>query len=263
MAYYGGELARSGEERTETFVPPRMDGLAFGDDVATLTTSLPTALASQLDRPVFTDDTGRRAEVLQWGGRGFCLMGAVLCAALAVTLQTHILLPSLEKAFLGSSEGLIPAAVISETSVSGVAPRTEVRGESDQVGVAGQRLQLSEPTLDSADTATRQVAETPVIEQRAGRATGTSATVGSDTKPVAGAPTPSASTTRAAHRSTRAGAVQGSEASKAKCRPPRRLTIRTRHRRSGTLERPRQAPVGRLTRLSDSVQPPRHEANTS
>ena len=198
---------------------PRMDGPAFGDDVATLTTSLPTALAPQLDRPVFTDDTGRRAEVLQWGGRGFCLMGAVLCAALAVTLQTHILLPSLEKAFLRSSKELTPAATgVSHTLGAGVAPRTELRGESDRIGVAGQSVQLAEPTLDSAAAAVRQVVETPITEQYARHAAGTSTRAGSDAQPVGGAPTPSASppTTAAEHRSTRAGAVGGSGTSKAK-----------------------------------------------
>jgi hypothetical protein len=198
-------------------VAPRMDGRAFGDD-AILTASLPAALAPQPDRPVFTDESGRRAEVFQWGGRGFCLMGAVLCAALAVTLQTRVFLPSLENAFLGSSERLAPAAGISETRDSGVGPRTELRGESGQIGVAGQRVQLSEPTLDSAAAEARQIAETPITDQRAQRAAKTSATTGSNTQPVAGTPTPSASQpiTGAEHRSTRAGAVQGSGASKAK-----------------------------------------------
>jgi hypothetical protein len=198
-------------------VAPRMDGPAFGD-VATLTPSLPAALAPQPDRPVFTDETGRRAEVLKWGGRGFCLMGAVLCAALAVTLQTHVFLPSLEKTFLGSSEGLTPAAEIADTPISGVAPRTELRGDSSRTGVAGQRVQLSEPTPDSAATEARQDAETPITDQRAQRAAGTSPTAGSDTQPVTGTPTPSASppTTGAGHRSVRADTVPGSGTSKAK-----------------------------------------------
>jgi hypothetical protein len=201
-------------------VAPRMDGPEFGDDVATLTAFPPVALAPapQPDQPVFTDETGRRAEVLQWGGRGFCLMGAVLCAALAVTLQTHVFLPSLEKAFLGSSEGLRPAAGIADTPISGVAPRTELRGESGRTGVAGQRVQLSELTPESATTATRQVGETPITDQRAQRATGTSATAGSDTQPVAGTSTANASapTTGPGHGFTRAGAVHESGASKAK-----------------------------------------------
>jgi hypothetical protein len=199
-------------------VAPRMDGPAF-DDVATLTPSLPTALAPQPDTPVFTDETGRRAEVLQWGGRGFCLMAAVLCAALALTLQTHVFLPSLEKVFLGSSDRLGPArGGISHTLGADAALRADLRSEFDRLGVAGQRVQLSETTLDSAATEARQVAETPISEQRAQRAAETSARAGSDTQPVAGTPTLSASppTTGADHRSTRAGAVRGLGAVKAK-----------------------------------------------
>jgi hypothetical protein len=196
-------------------VAPRMDGPAFGDEVATITAPQPDAVTPQLDRPAFTDDTGRRAGVLQWGGRGFCLMGAVLCAALAVTLQAHVLLPSLEKAFLGSSEGLTRAGGgVSHTLGADAAPRTKLRGESSRTGVAGQRIQLAKPTLESAATATRQVGETPITDQRAQRATGTSATAVSDTQPVARTATPSAlpPTTDAEDRSTRAGDVRGSGA---------------------------------------------------
>jgi hypothetical protein len=199
-------------------VAPRMDGPAFGD-VATLTPFLPTALPLQPATPVFTDETGRRAEVLQWAGRGFCLMGAVLCAALAVTMQTRILLPSLEKALLGSSEGLTPVRTgVSHTLRKDAVPRTDLRGGSDQNRVVGQRVQLAEPTLDSAATEARQVDEIPITEQHAQRATGTSATGGSDSQPVAWSPTPSASppTTGAGHRSSRAGAVREPGAGKAK-----------------------------------------------
>jgi hypothetical protein len=199
-------------------VAPRMDGPAFGDD-AVLTASLPAALAPQPDRPVFTDDTGLRAAVLQWGSRGGCLLGALLCTALVLTVQAHVSLPSLEKVFLGSSEGLRPArAGVSHTLGADAAPRTKLRGESDQIGVDGQRVQLAKPTFESATTATRQVGETPITGQRAQRATGTSATAGSDTQPVAGTATPSASplTTGAEHRSTKADAIRGSGASKAK-----------------------------------------------
>jgi hypothetical protein len=199
-------------------VAPGMDGPAF-DDVATLMPSLPTALAPQPDTPVFTDETGRRAEVLQWGGRGFCLMAAVLCAALALTLQTHVFLPSLEKVYLGSSDRLRPArGGISHTLGADAALRADLRSEFDRLGVAGQRVQLSEPTLDPAAMKARQVAETPISEQRAQRAAETSAGAGSDTQPVAGIPTPNASppTTGREYGPTRAGAVRGLGAVKAK-----------------------------------------------
>jgi hypothetical protein len=164
-------------------VAPRMDGPAFGDDVATMTAAQPDALAPQLDRPVFTDGTGRRAGILRWGAAGFCVMGAVLCAALAVTLQTHVLLPSLVKAFLGSSDGIAPAAGISDTSGAGVAPRTKLRGDSREIVVPGQHVELSEPTFDAAAT-DQPVATIPATEQRAQRVARTRA-AGSGPHPIA------------------------------------------------------------------------------
>jgi hypothetical protein len=209
-------LARSGEQRTEMFVAPRMDGPAFGDDVAILTASLPAALDPQPDRPVFTDETGLRAALVQWGGRGGCLLGALLCTALLLTLQTHVSLPSLQGALLSSSEGLRPTrGGVSHTLGEDAAPRTELRGQSGQIRVAGQPGQLAEPTLDSAATGARAVAETPITAQRVQRVAVTSASDGSGaTQPVAGTPSASPPTSGAEHGSTRAAAVRGSGASK-------------------------------------------------
>jgi hypothetical protein len=234
-------------------VAPRTDGPAFGDDVATITAHQPDALAPQLDRPVFTDDTGRRAGVLQWGSRGFCLMGAVLCAALAVTLQTRVLLPSLEKAFLASTEGIAAAAGISDTSSARVAPLTKLRGDPSEIGAAGQRIELSEPTFDTAAT-DQPLATVPATEQRAQRVARTRAVRGSEshtlarTRAVRGSEshtltgTPkrdaSAPTTAALHRSAKVGAGQGLPASRAK-----RLAAAKAHKSSAVNTRsPRAAP---------------------
>lgn len=231
---------------------PRMDGPAFGDDAAIITASLPAALAPQPDRPVFTDDTGLRAAVLQWGSRGGCLLGALLCTALVLTLQTHVSIPSLEKAFLGSSEGLRPSAGRSDVPISLVAPRTELRGESGQIGVVGQRGQLPEPTLDSAATEVREVADTPITEQRARRAIETSTTADSDTQSVAGTPTQGGSppVTVTEHPPTKAGAVPGSGGSKTKAsaggkayRPPAASKIRNPHA-APKIRNPRAATPG-------------------
>jgi hypothetical protein len=46
-------------------------------------------------KPVFTDDTGRRATVLLWLGRVVVTVSAILGAAMAFTLTTHIALPGL------------------------------------------------------------------------------------------------------------------------------------------------------------------------
>jgi hypothetical protein len=47
-------------------------------------------------KPVFTDDTGRRATVLLWLGRVVVTISVILGAAMAFTLTTHIALPGLD-----------------------------------------------------------------------------------------------------------------------------------------------------------------------
>ena len=47
-------------------------------------------------KPVFTDDTGRRATVLLWLGRVVVTVSVILGAAMAFTLTTHIALPGLD-----------------------------------------------------------------------------------------------------------------------------------------------------------------------
>ena len=47
-------------------------------------------------KPVFTDDTGRRATVLLWLGRVVVTVSVILAAAMAFTLTTHIALPGLD-----------------------------------------------------------------------------------------------------------------------------------------------------------------------
>jgi hypothetical protein len=47
-------------------------------------------------KPVFTDDTGRRATVLLWLGRVVVAVSVILGAAMAFTLTTHIALPGLD-----------------------------------------------------------------------------------------------------------------------------------------------------------------------
>jgi hypothetical protein len=49
-----------------------------------------------LTKPVFTDDTGRRATVLLWLGRVVVTISVILGAAMAFTLTTHIALPGLD-----------------------------------------------------------------------------------------------------------------------------------------------------------------------
>ncbi len=48
--------------------------------------------------PVFTDESGRRATVLQWVARGLCACFVLVAAAIAFTMVTHVPLPGLDGA---------------------------------------------------------------------------------------------------------------------------------------------------------------------
>jgi hypothetical protein len=49
-----------------------------------------------VSKPVFNDETGRRAAVLLWVGRVVVAAGVILTGAIAFTLTTHIALPGLD-----------------------------------------------------------------------------------------------------------------------------------------------------------------------
>ena len=52
---------------------------------------------AKLNRPVFYDDSGVRAVAVQWTGRATCLLGVLVCLAVAATLGTHVSLPGLDR----------------------------------------------------------------------------------------------------------------------------------------------------------------------
>ena len=55
-----------------------------------------TAESLSMTKPVFNDETGRRAAVLLWVGRAVITVCAILGVAIAFTLTTHIALPGLD-----------------------------------------------------------------------------------------------------------------------------------------------------------------------
>ncbi len=48
-------------------------------------------------KPIFTDESGRRATVVQWLARGVCGASLVVAGAVAFTLTTHVPLPGLDR----------------------------------------------------------------------------------------------------------------------------------------------------------------------
>jgi hypothetical protein len=161
-------------------VAPRLDGPALCDDVDTSTASLTDAFVPEVDRPVFSDPTGRRLHVLQWGSRGFCLAAAALCAALAATLQAHVSLPSLENLLGGFGVG----ATVSPTSAAGLPARSETRTRRSEVRFTGERVSLSEPALDRAGADMRTTSVRLLAEKQTGSVARTRPGTGSDSRPV-------------------------------------------------------------------------------
>lgn len=145
---------------------PRIDGSVFADLVATV------PVYRQLDRPVFTDPSGRRVEVLQWGSRGFCLLAAALCTAVAMTLQTHVTMPGLAAALLGSSREIKAAAENPPAATTAVPVQTELGAVPTRTGVAGHSAHRSGHAPDSAGFPAAGTHPVPVPTTAAGKQRG-------------------------------------------------------------------------------------------
>jgi hypothetical protein len=142
---------------------------ARGDDAATVIAPRRAAPGPYDGKPVFSDDSGRRAAVLRWTGRGICLIGVLLCAALGLTLRAHVSVPGLEGLF-GSSTGIRQAPTIpSDTSSASAVRPTELRtSDSDRVGANAQPVPRSERTPAAVATSdARPTTGTPTAEAAA------------------------------------------------------------------------------------------------
>jgi hypothetical protein len=161
----GEDLATITSPRRAAPVPP-IAAPVLGDDPVTVAAPRRAAPVAHDGKPVFSDDSGRRAAVLRWTGRGICLMGVLLCAALGLTLRAHVSVPGLEGLF-GSSTGIRHAPTIhSDTSSASDARPTELRTkDSGEVGDTGQPVPRSERTPTAVATSdTRPTAGTPTGE---------------------------------------------------------------------------------------------------
>ena len=54
-------------------------------------------MGTRSNTPVFCDQSGVRSRVLQWGGRSVALLVLLLCAGLALTLDTRVEVPGLSR----------------------------------------------------------------------------------------------------------------------------------------------------------------------
>jgi hypothetical protein len=128
-------------------------------------------------RPVFSDETGRRAVVLLWVGRVIVAACIVLAGALAFTLTTHIALPGLDGVVGPTLNGGQPEVALptdpgtvhaSDTpkldSKLTATPRARSASSSSHrstaVAIAGRRVSKS------STTATKRPAPTATSAQR-------------------------------------------------------------------------------------------------
>jgi hypothetical protein len=158
-----------GEDLTTITAPrratqaPQLDRSLLDDDQATTTAPRRAAPAAHDGKPVFSDDSGHRAAVLRWAGRGICLIGVLLCAALGLTLRAHVSVPGLEGLF-GSNTGIRRAPTVpSDTSGASAVRPTELRTkDSDRAGATAQPVPRSERTPSAV--ATSDASGTPTGE---------------------------------------------------------------------------------------------------
>jgi hypothetical protein len=162
------DLATITAPRRAAPVPP-LAAPVLGDEPVAVATPRRAAPGPHVGKPVFSDDSGHRAAVLRWTGRGICLIGVLLCAALGLTLRAHVSVPGLEGLF-GSSTGIRHAPTIpSDTSSASAARPTELRtNDSDRVGATTQPVPRSERTPAAVATSdARPTAGTPTGEAAA------------------------------------------------------------------------------------------------
>lgn len=119
--------------------------------------------------PIFTDETGTRATVVQWLARGLCLSCALVAGAVAFTMLTHVPLPGL-------------GGLLEPGKTASPLPSGRHGSEPDDRVVTGEVSSGS--TVQDRSTGTQRVAST-AVRDRPGAASAT------DSRGEAGAQTPS------------------------------------------------------------------------
>ena len=113
--------------------------------------------------PIFTDGSGRRAAVVQWTARAFCLGCALVAGAVVFTLTTHVPLPGLDRILPPRTESDAGRTTIGGTG-TGVTPGTLVAGLP--AGSTG-RLVSNETAAPRSESAAVAVAPPPARERAA------------------------------------------------------------------------------------------------
>jgi hypothetical protein len=188
-------------------------------------------------RPIFTDESGRRAVALQWFARCFVAGCAVLAGAVVFTLTTHVPLPGLDR-------------ILSPRTGQDAARATGDSGSTGRSSLgAGLTAGTPDPALTAPEAASNRVA---VVRDVRASETSTAATAGAARAPEAapvsgtspatpqatGTPNPHATSTKAASPNPHATAKAGNSSKRAtpkatKTANPRAVAARTKPKPSG------------------------------
>jgi hypothetical protein len=116
-------------------------------------------------KPVFTDETGRRATVLLWLGRALITVSVILGAAIAFTLTTRIALPGLDGLVSPTLNGSQPEIALPTD------PGTVIGSDATQLPTDPRLTHASSvsspsPRKTSAAVATRRAASSSTAKAR-------------------------------------------------------------------------------------------------
>jgi hypothetical protein len=115
------------------------------------------------DKPVFSDDSGRRAAVLKWSVGAICILAVLFGGAMVLTLGTHVSLPGVDQ---------LPPPPLGQLGGDAAMPTTqESPSQAPQPSIVFQQS----PTPTSAPSATKPSARpTATVKRAAPTATRTS-----------------------------------------------------------------------------------------
>jgi hypothetical protein len=111
-------------------------------------------------KPVFTDDTGRRATVLLWLGRVVVTVSVIVGAAIAFTLTTHIALPGLDGLVSPTLNGSQPEVGIPAT------PDPSNGLDATDLAPPGSRLTVTPHAKSSTSLRTTSVATRRAVSSK-------------------------------------------------------------------------------------------------
>jgi len=108
------------------------------------------------EKSVFSDDSGVRAAVLNWGVWAICLTAVLVGGALVLTLRTHVPLPGLDRMQAPSGGQVEGRAVLPTAESSSQSPQPSIRlrpSSSFRPAEPSPTAKRSAPTADATSSA--------------------------------------------------------------------------------------------------------------